>query len=286
MRGSLTYIWAAVLITVAGLAVSGSGATAQNTFDVVHFPSGNPQEIQNSSGDAQGKRGTPLWGHLSKPDGDGPHPAIVLLHGCGGILQSHLDWARHLNRAGYVTLVVDSFRPRSLISDCRGDSGSASPAGRVLDAYGALAFLTTLAFVDPERIGLIGWSHGGITALDATNTTGIGSRFDKSFKAVAAIYPYCIVDRTFAVPVIVLIGEADDWTPASECRKLEHYNKERQAGIELVIYPGVYHAFDNPSVGDGFFIPGAPGQQHWLQYDEKAHLDSKERLVAFFENAL
>ncbi|MCV0424707.1 MAG: dienelactone hydrolase family protein [Roseibium sp.] len=155
-----------------------------------------------------------------------------------------------------------------------------------MDAYGALAFLSTLGVVDPDRIGLIGWSHGGITALGATNANGIGSQFDGSFQAIAAVYPYCIPDRTFTVPAIVLIGEADDWTPASACRELEQHNKERQTGLKLVVYPEAFHAFDNPAVGAGFFFKAAPGQRHWLQYNQKAHEDALERLVSFFRQAL
>ena len=114
---------------------------AQSQFEVVHFSAKARPGVQQANLSDGQPSGTPIWGHISRPSGPGPHPAIVLLHGCGGILQSHFDWAVHLNRSGYVTLIVDSFRPRSLISDCSGGSGTASPSGRVLDAYGALDYL-------------------------------------------------------------------------------------------------------------------------------------------------
>ncbi|MEM9633031.1 MAG: dienelactone hydrolase family protein [Pseudomonadota bacterium] len=253
---------------------------AKKPFEVVHFPSGT------FPGSAHGKEETPIWGHLARPDEDGPHPAVVLLHGCGGIQQSHFDWARLLTRAGFVTLVVDSFRPRSLTNDCRGLSSSASPSARALDAFGALKFLNGLEFVDPDRIGLIGWSHGGITVQDVTNSHGLGIRFENTFRAAVALYPYCIADRTYPIPLLVLIGEADDWTPVSDCRKLEQYNKERQSDVELVVYPDAFHAFDNPAVGTGFYFLGASGQRHWLQYDANAHADAKERIVAFLRDQL
>jgi dienelactone hydrolase len=259
---------------------------AQSQFEVVHFSAKARPGVQQANLSDGQPSGTPIWGHISRPSGPGPHPAIVLLHGCGGILQSHFDWAVHLNRSGYATLIVDSFRPRSLISDCSGGSGTASPSGRVLDAYGALDYLMSLDDIDTGKISLIGWSHGGVTALDATNANGLGSRFDKSFQLVVAIYPHCIPDRTFNLPVMILIGERDDWASAAQCRKLEAHNREKEKKLNLVVYPNAFHSFDKPSVGSGFFIPGAPGRKHWLQYDSEAHSDAKERLLSFLEENL
>ncbi|CTQ56933.1 putative dienelactone hydrolase [Roseibium album] len=265
-------------------------ANAQSVHEVVHFPTGVMPSVDTSSStntETPTTLGAPIWGHLGRPEGQGPHPAIVLLHGCGGIQQSHFNWARQLNKAGYVTLVVDSFRPRSVIRQCDGDKNSTTTvAGRVLDAYGALEFLTTQPYVDQTRVGLIGWSHGGETALAAVSKNGVGSRFQQSFKAVATLYPYCNPGRDFSAPVMVLIGEKDHWTPASECSKLAENNAGEIPEVELVLYPDAFHAFDDPTIGSGFFIPGALGQRHWLQYDPKAFADAKKRLISFFSSRL
>ena len=54
-----------------------------------------------------------LEGELSKPGGDGPFPAVVLLHTCGGFNDWFKGcWPEYLNSLGYVTLAVDSFGPR------------------------------------------------------------------------------------------------------------------------------------------------------------------------------
>jgi dienelactone hydrolase len=259
-------------------------ANAQSVHEVVHFPTG---VMPSANTDAATALGAPIWGHLSRPKRQGPHPAIVLMHGCGGIQQSHLNWASQLNDAGYVTLVVDSFRPRSVIRQCQGDRLSATTAaGRVLDAYGALEFLSSQSYVDQNRIGLIGWSHGGRAALAAVSKNGAGSRFPNSFKAVATFYPYCIPGRKFSVPVMVLIGEKDDWTPASECSKLAANNAGQGPEVDLVLYPNAFHAFDDPTIGSGFYIPGALGHKHWLQYDPKAFADAKNRITSFFSDRL
>lgn len=263
-----------------------AAARAQTAFEVVHFSASTMPSAQVST-EAPLKRNAPLlWAHLAKPKEPGSYPAIILLHGCNGVIQSHLDWAALLVDAGYVALVVDSFRPRSLMNDCAGRSGAASPTARALDAFGALDFLSQQEFVDPERIGLIGWSHGGISALAATTAKGFGERFENTFKAVAAFYPYCIEGRTFSVPVMILMGDADDWVPPSTCRNLAQQNAGKEVPVDLIVYPGAYHSFDKPSVGSGFYFPGEPGQRHWLQYDEAAHVDAQKRVVAFFSEHL
>src|SRR5207247_789901 len=57
---------------------------------------------------------TTVAGTLFKPDGSGPFPAVVLLHGCGGIRPHFVQWAGAIRDMGYVALLVDSFRPRGI----------------------------------------------------------------------------------------------------------------------------------------------------------------------------
>ena len=77
---------------------------------------------------------------LSKPDGPGPFPALVLLHGCQGVSPQVKDWARWLADRGYVAFVVDSFGPRHEPADCKPDDGTpgAPATERFDDAIGAL----------------------------------------------------------------------------------------------------------------------------------------------------
>jgi dienelactone hydrolase len=226
-------------------------------LDLVHFPSaaapkGGQQEALTNSPET--KPGYPIWGHLGKPHGAGPFPAIVLMHGCGGVQQSHMRWASLLNDAGYVTLVLDSFRPRHIIRLCEGGNSAASESGRVLDAIGALDYLQELPFVIPDKVAVIGWSHGAGTALNAVSKFGIGDKFPSAFKAAVAVYPYCNSNRSFNVPTLVLIGEADDWTPADLCRDLQNRNDDPESAFELVVYDGAFHAFDDADIGTGFLF--------------------------------
>ena len=115
--------------------------------------------------------GATLEAYLSKPEGAGPFPAVVSMHGCGGLSHSlRITEARDLNALGYASLVVDSFTTRGIIEAC------VSPIpDRYADALGVLSYLSKLPFVDARRIALIGRSQGGFVALQAASTRASSS---------------------------------------------------------------------------------------------------------------
>jgi dienelactone hydrolase len=180
-----------------------------------------------------------LKGKLSKPQGDGPFPAVVLMHGCPGVTKWDHVWANRLARWGYVPFVVDSFGPRGVKSVCV--NPTLIPAHvRSKDAYAAKAYLSGLPFVDRNRISVIGWSHGGSAVLDI-----VVCREQKDpFRAAFAFYPYCeYFMRDSNAPLLILIGKLDDWTPAALCRKIMPSGKAAKE-IALKVYPRAHHAFD------------------------------------------
>jgi len=99
-------------------------------------------------------------------------------------------WGQLLTARGYVVLFSDSFGPRGVTSDCE---GSVRPwAERSYDAYGALRYLDSQSFVIGERVGLIGWSHGGATTTFAIAPTSMARPRDLpngDFRAAVAFYP-------------------------------------------------------------------------------------------------
>ena len=104
-----------------------------------------------------------LAGYLYRPLGTGPFPAVVLMHNCAGVegtITAMENVAFQLRDAGYVALVEDSFSERhvSFVCDDPAHKPPTSP-GRVEDAFAASRYLASLAFVDANRIGLVGWSH-------------------------------------------------------------------------------------------------------------------------------
>lgn len=197
-----------------------------------------------------------LDGYLYLPEAGGkPRPALVMLHGCGGLFardgqlsERHRQWGELLAARGYVALFVDSFSTRGIREICT-QTPKSRPlhlADRVNDAWAGRAFLASRADVDAQRIALLGWSNGGSTTLRTLRETPSDT---PPFAAAVAFYPGC---ESFlragqnyrpASPLLLLIGEADDWTPAEPCRRLA----EAAPQIRLVTYPEAYHAFDAPS---------------------------------------
>ncbi len=202
--------------------------------------------------------GLTLEAYFFAAEGEGRRPAMVMMHGCSGLwtkagkmTAGQRGWAERFARAGIHALVVDSFRPRGIDEVCGKAVRPITAVGdRPYDAYAALALLKTRPAVDPARIGVIGWSHGGSAAL----ATVAASREERGFRLGIAFYPGCTLERAFRntvwtaqVPTLILAGEADDWTPASHCRTLVAAAEGRGAPVSLTVYPGAHHAFDAPA---------------------------------------
>ena len=187
-----------------------------------------------------------LVGYLSRPPGPGPFPAVVLLHGCGGMRSNEVLWRAYFTNLGFVTLAVDSLRPRGLRQICTG-AGQVTWSMRAADAFAALDYLAELPFVRSDKVVVMGFSHGAGIALDVVTASRIEARPPEAprFAATVAFYPGCSYVRRqmaeYRAPVLILVGDADDWTPATECRKLAERHPDQ---IELRVYPGAMHAFD------------------------------------------
>lgn len=217
---------------------------------------------------------------LIRPDGEGPFPAIVLMHDCSGLgprsSGSPKRWAEELVALGFAVLLPDSFTPRGFADGVCTIPGTqtvqAGAFARANDARGALAFLRTLAFIDGKRIGVMGGSHGGSTTLAAmvvpAMNDGSTATKQEGFAAGLALYPGCAArygqwrnyrqrgqvygppagySGTYEpmAPLLILTGELDDWTPAEPCRRLVEASRAAGHPVEIKIYPGAHHAFDS-----------------------------------------
>lgn len=219
-----------------------------------------------------------IQSYLSRPAGDGPFPAIVHLHGCGGLTAARRARdAEQFTRWGYVILEVDSFATRGIKENCL----SERMVARDGDAWGALIYLSKLPFVDPKRIAVVGYSQGGIVALQVASDQP-ARIFDvpreMKFKAAVAYYPMCgaAADK-LAIPTLVLIGELDDWSLAASCDRLLRRFDASGAPIKITVLPEAYHSFDSPNLQGTVRYFG-----HWLRYDKAA----TERAAAETRNFL
>jgi dienelactone hydrolase len=250
---------------------------------------------------------------VMRPDGAGSFPAVVVAHDCSGLGTTSSGapdrWARELVRRGYVVLIPDSFTTRGFPGGvCTNPSpkrNDVAPARRAPDIYAALAHARTLPYVDGRHVGLMGGSHGGSTTLASMlspddDAMPLAREKRGGFAAAVALYPACApggrvwhnssgVYRPIG-PLLILIGEKDDWTPAEACRRLTEAAQKAGYPVKIKIYPGAHHSFDshNPVRYVAARINGnAPGGRGATTGgDPKAWADAIEQVAAFFSEHL
>jgi dienelactone hydrolase len=231
-----------------------------------------------------------LPGSLTLPAGAGPFPIVVLLHGCMGLQletahrgnwNRHQQYARWYAARGFAALILDSFTSRGVTSVCRGEPW---PTMRALDVYRAVEHLARRGIVDPGRAVVQGLSHGGSAALAAMDeqVAELGATAVR-LRGGVAYYPGCAesMARAYYAPVLILIGDEDDWTPSAPCEQLLALEQKRGPGrVRLVVYPGATHSFD-------FIAP-----RRWNEYgkllafDAAATRDAERRVEAFLAEVI
>jgi dienelactone hydrolase len=244
--------------------------------------------------------GTPLRVPMieMRPAGAGPFAAVLLMHGCHGVSASTHEWARWFVDRGYVALVVDSWRPRGITDGCVPAETEVPNTARFDDAVGALRWLHRRPYVDRARIGIIGWSNGGVFAMAAVNGPSLERARargvvmpEPGFRAAVAVYPggcYSLVKEQVVRPLLLLIGDADDWTSPRECAEMVAAMRARGADASLVLYPGAVHYFDVRGQARTFIADvenrNKPGGccGATVGYDAAAAEDAQRRIGGFF----
>ena len=214
-----------------------------------------PEQVSVPSLDSPGGVAVDLPGHWFRAPGVGPAPAVLALHGCGGLYdgrgrlaERYVELAARLNAVGVHMLATDSLQPRGEKELCTQRTGQrkVTQLQRRRDALGALQWLAAQPGVDASRLGLLGWSNGGSTVLAASNQRHpevAAARVQPSL--VVAFYPGCEseLQRGYlgVAPLLLLLGEADDWTPAAPCKALA---AAAGPAVQLESYAGAFHGFD------------------------------------------
>ena len=274
----------AQFLLAAALAALSSIASPSAAEELVKFASAAPRLAQSeNAGEPQtdGRRKSDIQGYLAKPRGPGPFPAVVLLHSCLGLPADRRSIEETLASWGYIALFVDDFTTRGLKETCSVDL----PQG-LADAFGALRFLSNRSDVDATRVAAVGYSQGGDTALliaAARHASDFAIPRDLRFRATAAYYPPCdnLADATLTLPTLILVGGADDVTPAAACDRLVRKQGGDRAEARLIVYPGAHHLFDDPSVAEGKRLFGM-----LLKYDGPAAERAKADLRNFLAQTL
>ena len=181
-------------------------------------------------------------------------PAVIIQHGSTAPRQRwYRELPEALAHAGIAALVADSYAARGLMSTTR-DQTLLSRANRVYDAFSAFRGLAALSCIDPDRIGITGYSFGGIVSRDVVESM-LADRLGEGhvFKASLPVYPSCQgqwdVSQPTKTKVHFLLAELDDYTPAGYC--IEQIPKLRASGWDVgyTVYPGTHHGF----IADRFY---------------------------------
>src|SRR5579872_571986 len=230
---------------------------------------------------------------LVKPPGDGPFAALVIMHQCSGPKQAVLTWARKAAARQYAVLLVDSLGPRGVESVCYGPRAGVNLFRGVRDALQAAEHLRRQPFVDRDRVALVGFSWGASVAVMAASRHYVAAlQAGKGFAAIASFYPLCsrvlprngppldVVNNDIAHPLLVLMGEADTETPASDCIEKLQTLQKAGAPVDWHLYPGTTHCWDCAQL-DGFSKTDVRG--HYVEYHfrEDVTADSENRLFTF-----
>src|SRR5579862_5548832 len=180
------------------------------------------------------------------------HPAVILIHGSGGVTANVDRWARQLHAIGVAAFIVDCFTGRGVVETVS-DQSRLGSLTMIVDAYRALDHLAQHRNVDPNRIALMGFSKGGFATIYASLT-----RFHKmygpklaEFAAYIPFYPACSTrylqdEITVEAPIRIFHGSADDYVPVEPCRKYVARLRAAGRSVELTEFSGAHHVFDNP----------------------------------------
>ncbi len=248
----------------------------------------------------------PLTGKLFLPPkalGNGPFPAIVLMHGCSGLYYTDSngnrqlsslfqEWGNRLATQGYVAIFPDSFTPRKntkgVCDQPPEKTGISEVKDRPTDAYAAYNYLRSRSEVKPNNIGLLGWSNGGSATIAAMSTTNKPAKIN-GFRTAIAFYPGCGLRNDFGgiltstwkpyTPFVIYHGSIDPLYKDGYCEKRVQNAKNLGATIDLVVYQNAKHSFDMAK----------PGDSKWTQADleakKRADNDAMTRLNTSVKNA-
>jgi dienelactone hydrolase len=278
--------YATRLVSLA-LAVAGcaSGASAQGVgrLEIHSIASVTVSNQQFLTGNRYGKPVT-VGGELRLPRGTAQnYPAVILIHGSGGISAGTERWAQELNAIGVAAFILDAFTGRGIINT-NTDQSQLDSIAMTHDAFAALNKLAAHPRIDASRIAVMGFSKGAVPAIYSS-----GLRFraayapgNAEFAAHIGLYTPCNVtykqdDKVGSQPLRLFHGIADDYVSIEPCRTYVRRLKDSGADVTLAEYPNAYHAYDNFTLAPSVSLPDAQTTRNCLiaEGDNGVLLNSK-----------
>ncbi|WP_203291055.1 dienelactone hydrolase family protein [Maricaulis parjimensis] len=225
---------------------------------------------------------------------NGPVPALILLHGCGGLREVQNAYSDRVLQAGYAAVIVDSNGARGI-----GRFGAMSRVctaqtlwgqDRAADIAAVLDQLRDTPGIDGDRLALIGWSHGGWSLMEALAYSGSGDQpralsdqnlsLTPQVRLAIAMYPYCgFPMRTSGadfdpdIPLRAILAEQDVIAPHAAC--IRRFDRAAAAGVDLEfsVWDGQSHAFDEPN----------PPPDPRIRYDAEAARRAQDQVVDWLD---
>ena len=254
------WAWALSIVLLGAAAARAQPAVVTSLADgpgngVYAFASSTPKTLGELM--QGGKEPVNILGHLFLPAGADKVPAVILIHGSGGVYPALLEyWAKQFNGAGMAAFVIDMFGPRG-VGSTADDQSQVPFSADVADSFAALRLLATHPRIDRQRIAVMGFSRGGTAVLRSAVERLIASQKLPDGLRYAAFIPtyaggcsniFRLVVRpgVFSkAPMLFIHGTADDYTPIQPCQ--DYADRIRAAGtpVEFVAIEGAHHKFDS-----------------------------------------
>jgi dienelactone hydrolase len=189
--------------------------------------------------------GVPVMVVKNGTSGDNPNNGtVLLLHGCSGPNTIYENFAGLLAGENFNAVIIDSWAYRNMPTGHGSNSVcstySVTGRDRLQEVYKVVDWLKSQPW-HKGNIYIVGWSHGGMTAL-AASKDGPKLGVTKS----VAFYPYCLPGHFTnpTIPTQIHIGKDDDWTPAYLCRNIYNGFFSKSDKGEVFEYENSYHGFD------------------------------------------
>ncbi len=251
-------------------------------------PAPSPRQVDIPLG------GGTLHAQLYKPEGDGPFPVVIALHGCGGLAghsepvqARYREWTEQLLKGGTAVLLPDSYGSRELGPQCRvKERRILARRERVADIMASREWLVQQPWAARDRISLMGWANGASALLWAVRPQLPPRNIEPDFRSAIAFYPNCRISSGLGwsarVPTLLLIGAKDDVSSPPACRQMVDGARGRSALARIVVYPSAYHDFDRANfplhaIGGGSDAT-LPEKGH-VGTDTEARADSQKRVA-------